>query len=180
MHVSSRNMFPTTRNLQIRVHVYRPRHYCGGWLLSVVLFRWLPIITLTLKIRSKADFKSKSQNIWQQIILFSSTVMQMICAWHNIWNHGCWGKHAYIPDNDYRGICLFHVVWTIFFCNYSYVVHTEYIFTSTEQCTWAIISSKEFKSWVTRISFALLYDITLKAYCLWFCWKILTVHKWFV
>jgi hypothetical protein len=25
MHVSSRNMFPTTRNLQIRVHVYQPR-----------------------------------------------------------------------------------------------------------------------------------------------------------
>jgi hypothetical protein len=24
MHVSSRNMFPTIRNLQIRVHVYRP------------------------------------------------------------------------------------------------------------------------------------------------------------
>jgi 5'(3')-deoxyribonucleotidase len=33
----------------------------------------------------------------------------------------------------------------IFFCSYSYVVHTEYI-----------ISPKEFKSWVTRISFALL------------------------
>jgi len=29
MHVSSRNMFPTTRNLQIRVHVFRPRHCCG-------------------------------------------------------------------------------------------------------------------------------------------------------
>jgi hypothetical protein len=43
-------------------------------------------------------------------------------------NHGCWGKHAHIPDNDYWGICLFHVVWTIFFCNYSYVVHTEYIY----------------------------------------------------
>jgi hypothetical protein len=27
MHVSSWNMFPTTRNLQIHVHVYRPRHY---------------------------------------------------------------------------------------------------------------------------------------------------------
>ena len=26
----------------------------------------------------------------------------------------------------YWGICLFHVVWTNFFCNYSYVVHTEY------------------------------------------------------
>jgi hypothetical protein len=32
VHVSSRNMFPTTRNLQIRVHVYRPRHYGGDWL----------------------------------------------------------------------------------------------------------------------------------------------------
>ena len=31
-HVSSRNMFPTIRNLQIRVHVYRPRHCCGDWL----------------------------------------------------------------------------------------------------------------------------------------------------
>ena len=31
MHVSSRNMFPTNRNLQIRVHVYRSRHYCGDW-----------------------------------------------------------------------------------------------------------------------------------------------------
>ena len=30
-------------------------------------------------------------------------------------NHECWGKHAHIPDNDYWGICLFHVVWTIFF-----------------------------------------------------------------
>ena len=32
MHVLSRNMFPTTRNLQIRVYVYHPRHYCGDWL----------------------------------------------------------------------------------------------------------------------------------------------------
>jgi hypothetical protein len=39
---------------------------------------------MTLKVRSKADFKSKSQNIWQQIILFSSTVMQMIYR-HKIW-----------------------------------------------------------------------------------------------
>jgi hypothetical protein len=29
-------------------------------------------------------------------------------------NNGCWGKHAHIPDNDYWGICLFHVVWTNF------------------------------------------------------------------
>jgi hypothetical protein len=38
MHVSSRNMFPITRNLQIRVHVYRPRHYCGDWLTAYVMY----------------------------------------------------------------------------------------------------------------------------------------------
>jgi hypothetical protein len=29
MHVSSQTMFPTTRNLQIRMHVFRP-HHCRG------------------------------------------------------------------------------------------------------------------------------------------------------
>jgi hypothetical protein len=82
MHVSSRNMFPTTRNLQIRVHVHRPRHCCGDWL---TFGCFAPKIADHDKIRSKADFKSKSQNIWQQIILFSRTVMQRICAWPNIW-----------------------------------------------------------------------------------------------
>jgi hypothetical protein len=32
-----------------------------------------------------SDFKSKSQNIWQQIILLSRTVMQRICTWPKIW-----------------------------------------------------------------------------------------------
>jgi hypothetical protein len=32
MHVSSRNMFTTTRNLQIRMHICRPSHCCGDWL----------------------------------------------------------------------------------------------------------------------------------------------------
>jgi hypothetical protein len=45
-----------------------------------------------------------------------------------------------------------------------YVVHTEYIFIffikfTTEHCALPIISPKEFKSWVTYISFALLYGI---------------------
>ena len=40
---------------------------------------------ITLKIGSKADLKSKSQNISQQIILFSWTVMQRICTWPKIW-----------------------------------------------------------------------------------------------
>jgi hypothetical protein len=46
-------------------------------------------------------------------------------------NHGCWVKHAHIPDNDYWGICLFHVVWTnfllqLFLCG----THGIYIFFS--------------------------------------------------
>ena len=55
MHVSSRNMFRKTRNLQICVHVYHPRHCCGDWLtfcfvpimtsLRKVLIRWLQIMT---------------------------------------------------------------------------------------------------------------------------------------
>ena len=40
---------------------------------------------ITLKIHSKEDFRSKSQNIWQQIILCSRTVMQRICVWPKIW-----------------------------------------------------------------------------------------------
>ena len=42
---------------------------------------------ITLKIYSKTDYKSKSLNIWQQIILFSHRVMQMIhvCTWPKIW-----------------------------------------------------------------------------------------------
>ena len=81
-------------------------------------------------------------------------------------NHGCWGKHAHISDNDYWGICLFHVVWTIFFgaiilmwytWNIFLLAMHPTLFSSTEQCAWVIISPKEFKSWVTRISFALLY-----------------------
>ena len=75
-------------------------------------------------------------------------------------NHGCWGKHAHIPDNDYWVICLFHVVWTNFFWAIILMWYTRNIyifFSSTEHCAWAIISPKEFKSCVTCISFALLY-----------------------
>ena len=136
MHVSSRNMLPTIRNLQIRVHVYRP--------------------PLLWKLINFCLFCSDNCRSWPRD--------------EKINNHGCWGKHAHIPDNDYWGISLFHVVWTIFFfflvqlflCGthgiYFYLHLT--FFSSTEQCEWAIISPKEFKSWVTCISFALLYGKT--------------------
>jgi hypothetical protein len=128
MHVSSRNMFPTTRNLQIRVHVYRPRHYCGDWLTFGCCVSMIADHNLVEKIK----------------------------------NHGCWGKHAHIPDNVYWGICLFHVTWTNFIFAIILMWYTRNIYTclyisSTEHCAWAIIFPKEFKSCVTRISFALLH-----------------------
>ena len=43
-------------------------------------------------------------------------------------NHGCWGKHAHIPDNDYWGFCLFHVVWTNFVCAIILMWYTRNIF----------------------------------------------------
>ena len=98
MHVSSQNMLPTTKNLQIRVPS------------SPLLWR---LIYIRL-------FCSDDCRSWPREEMIN--------------NHGCWGKHAHIPDNDYWGICLFHVVWTnFFFCNYSYVVHTKYIFIFSHQ-----------------------------------------------
>jgi hypothetical protein len=77
MHVTSRNMFPTT----IRVHVYRPRHCCGDWL------------TFGCFVLMNADHD----------------------PWRKVKQSWMLRKHAHIPDNDYWGICLFHVMWTNFF-----------------------------------------------------------------
>jgi hypothetical protein len=82
MHASSRNMFPTIRNLQ---------NLCACLLSSPLLLRLINFLLFC------------SDDCW---------------SWprdEKINNRGCWGKHAHIPDNDYWGICLFHVVWTIFF-----------------------------------------------------------------
>jgi hypothetical protein len=70
-------------------------------------------------------------------------------SWRKVKQSWMLRKHAHIPDNDYWGICLFHVVWTnlflqLFLCG----THGIYIYfcSSTEQCAWAIISPKEFKA----------------------------------
>ena len=60
-------------------------------------------------------------------------------------NHGCWGKHAHIPDNDYWGICLFHVVWTIFFvCAIILMWYTRNVFL--------LASDIFFINWTVRMS----------------------------
>ena len=77
-------------------------------------------------------------------------------------NHGCWGKHAHIPDNDYWGImsCEPIFFFAIILILMWYTRNIYIFFSSTEHCAWAIIYRKEFKSWVTCISFALLYGTT--------------------
>jgi hypothetical protein len=91
-----------------------------------------------------ADFKSKSQNIWQQIILFSSTVMQIICGWHKIWALSgslsimrnvqlmktninifvCTTSHTFLTMIIKESVCFMSCELN-FFRNYSYVVHTN-------------------------------------------------------
>ena len=71
----------------------------------------------------------------------------------NITNPGCWGKHVHIHDNDYWGICLFHVVWTNFVSPIILMWYKRNIFLfqfsfftaeyTTEQCAWEIISPKK-------------------------------------
>ena len=83
-------------------------------------------------------------------------------------NHGCWGKHAHIPDNDYWGICLFLVVCTNFFlCNYSYVVHTEdiYIFF----INWTLRMSDNLPERVQILCHAHIICITVLENCIICC-----------
>jgi hypothetical protein len=60
---------------------------------------------------------SSSPLLWRLINfrLFCSDDCRSWPCDEKINNNGCCSKHAHIPDNDYWGICLFHVVWTIFF-----------------------------------------------------------------
>ena len=130
MHVSSRNMFPTTRNLQIRVHVYRPRHCCGDWL---TFGCFVPMI-------SDHDLVKKVIN-----------------------NHGCFvSMLTFVTMIIEESVCfvscepIFFAIIVMWYSQNIYI----FFFSSIEQCTWAIISPKEFKSWFTHISFALLYGKT--------------------
>ena len=111
---------------------------------------------------------SQQLEICKSMCMFCSDDCRSWPCEEKINNHGFWGKQAHIPDNDYWGICLFHIVWTnvVFVIILMWYTQNIYIFSSTEHCAWAIISAKEFKSWVTRISFALLYRTGQQNYLL--------------
>jgi hypothetical protein len=103
MHVASRNMLPTTRNLQIHVHVYRPRYYCGDWL---TFGCFVPMI---------ADHSLVKKSFGPMI------------ADHDLVKNAEVSTHTFLTMIIEEFVC-FMSCEPIFFCNYSYVVHTEYIY----------------------------------------------------
>ena len=102
MHVWSLNMFPTNRNLQIRVHVYRPRHYCGDWLTFGCFVPMIADHNLGKKCFGPmiADHDLvKKRSAFMDAEVSTHTFLTMIIE---------------------ESVCFMS-------CNYSYVVHTEYI-----------------------------------------------------
>jgi hypothetical protein len=140
MHVSSRNMFRAIRNLQIRVHIYRPRHCCGDWLTHIRI--------IAPKTNGSHDMKQTDSSIIivRNVCVLTSASMIVYLFVTRSWS-------AIIGTKQPKAIILMWYTRNIF-------VLANDIFSSTEQCAWATISPKEFKSWVTRISFALLYGKT--------------------
>jgi hypothetical protein len=99
--------------------------------LSVVLFRWLPIMTLWRKDKKIMDAEVSMHTFLAMIISVSCRVNLLFFFLRNY-------------------SCATHGIY--------FYLHPTF-FSSTEHCAWAIISPKEFKSWVMHI-FALLYGKT--------------------
>jgi hypothetical protein len=109
---------------------------------------------ITLKIYSKTDYKSKSQNIWQQIILFSHRVMQMICTWPKIWTLSgrlslmCNGSHdmkqTYSSIIIVRNVCVLTsasmIVYLFFSRSWLAIIRPKLFFTRSWS---AIIGTKQ-------------------------------------
>ena len=131
MHVSRGNIFSAMRNLQIRVHIYRPRHWCGDWLTFGCFVPMIAVHDLLAKRLTIMDAEVSTHTFLTMII--EESVCFMLCE----------------PF-------LFSAIIDMWYTRNILLLASD-IFSSTEQCAWAIISPKEFKSWVTRISFALLY-----------------------
>jgi hypothetical protein len=141
MDVSSRNMFPTTRNLQIRVHVYCPRHYCGDWL---TFGCFVPMIADHNLVKKSFDPMIADHDLVKKRKIFMDAEVS---------------THTFLTMIIEESVCfmscepIFFAIILMWYTRNIYI----YIYSSTEHCAWAIIYPKNFKSCVTRISCALLY-----------------------
>jgi hypothetical protein len=98
------------------------RHCCGDWL---TFGCFVPMIANHDLVKK---FWSDDCQSWPREEKFWSDDCRSWPREEKINNHGCWGKHAHIPDNDYWGICLFHVVWTNYFFAIILMWYTRNIF----------------------------------------------------
>jgi hypothetical protein len=125
------------------VHVYIPRHCCGDWL---TFGCFVPMI---------ADH-DREEKFWSDDCR----------SWpreEKINTHGCWGKHAHIPDNDYGGICLFHVVWTNFFLQlFLCGTHGVYIYIYFFFINWTLRMSDNLPERVQILGHAHILCITVR------------------
>jgi hypothetical protein len=140
MDVSSRKMFPTTRNLQIRVYVYHPRHYCGDWL---TFSCFVPMIADHNLVKKRFGPMIADHDLVNKRL---TTTDAEVCT------------HTFLTMIIEESVCFMSrelFFSQLFLCG-TYGIQI-YFLSSTEHCTWAIISPKELKFCVTRISFALLY-----------------------
>ena len=77
-------------------------------------------------------------------------------------NHGCWGKHAHIPDSDYWGICLFHVVWTNFLLLQLFLCGTHGIYIYIFFINWTLRMSDNLPERVQILGHVHIICITLR------------------
>jgi hypothetical protein len=118
---------------------------------SKVLVRWLPIMTSW----------RKDKQSWMLSILTSSVPWLKVRLRQEMVSLGCWGKHAHIPDNDYWGICLFHVVWTNLFFAIILMWYTRNIFL-TLFIGWTLCMSDNLPERVQILGHAHILCITVR------------------
>ena len=115
------------------------------------------ICSQQLEICKSCACLSTSPLLWRLINfrLFCSDDCRSWPREEKINNHGCRGRHAHIPDNDYWGICLFYVVWTNFLQLILCGIHGIYIYYFHQpQSVWfkvynAIFNSISIISWLS-------------------------------
>ena len=97
MHVSSRNMFPTIKNLQIRVHVYLPRHCCGDWL---TFGCFVPMIADHDLVTKRWMLRKARTHSWQWLLRNLSGSCRV--------NHFFVCNYFYVVHTEYIFTCIRH------------------------------------------------------------------------
>jgi cellobiose-specific phosphotransferase system component IIC len=83
-------------------------------------------------------------------------------SWRKVKQSWMLRKHAHIPDNDYWGICLFHVGWTNFFFAIILMWCTHGIYLSFFFINWTVPMSDNLPERVQILGHAHIICITIR------------------